>query len=132
MLTREYLRILEEGITDECIVVVTAQVEEVDCDLLARDGHLLDSVVDADCGDVLLHEPSLTVALDNAAFADLLIADRQQLHENLVALHSKQIVNKSVSLRGVLPIAQVVATPNVFEPRCVQSVAAQRGHVVLE
>ena len=56
----------EEIVTDFLVVGTATEVEEVDGDFFACYVDFLYTVIDSDCSDILLYEPALTVALDDA------------------------------------------------------------------
>ena len=70
---------LEEGVANVFVVIAAAQIKEIDCYFPARYVNLLDSIVDSDGGDVLLHKSALTVPFDDAGFADAGVSDRDEL-----------------------------------------------------
>lgn len=72
---------LEEGVPDLLVVGTAADVEEVDGDVLVADADLLDAVVDADGGDVLVDELALAVPFYDAGLARLGVPDRDQLRK---------------------------------------------------
>ena len=58
------------------LVGTATEVEEVDSYLAAGHRHLFDSIINADGGDVLLHEAAFAVPLYDAGFAHLHVAHR--------------------------------------------------------
>lgn len=70
-----------KGVSDILIISATAQIEEIYSNFSPSYRYLLDTVVDPDCCYVFLHETSLTVSLDDAAFACTAVSDWNELNE---------------------------------------------------
>ena len=77
----------EEIVADLLVIRAAAEVKEVDCDFVSSDGNFFDTVIDSDCGNVLLYEPALAITLDDTGFAGLLVTYGDKLEQNLIALH---------------------------------------------
>lgn len=66
--------IRKEVVPDLLVIGTTTEVKKVDCDFIAGNGDFLDTVIDSDCGDILLDKPALTVAFNDAGFSGFLVA----------------------------------------------------------
>lgn len=83
---------------NQTVIIVTTQVEEVYRDRLPLDCQLLDAIVYTDCRDVALDESTLAVALNEAAFADFLVANGRDFEADLIdSRHVSEVACRHLS-----------------------------------
>lgn len=68
---------------DNFVLIVAAEIEEIDTDLLTFYLQLFDTIVYANGRYVTFDEASFAVSLDQATLAGFLVADRDNLEERM-------------------------------------------------
>ena len=92
------IRVFVKLLSDQTVIIVATQVEEVYRDRLPLNCQFLDAIVHTDCRDVALDESTLAVALDEAAFADFLVANGRDFEADLIdSWHVSEVAGRHLS-----------------------------------